>query len=88
MSLEFNKRTKDSKRKKFIELAKKRVERVCKGLDLISNLSNPYYYEWEDDELRTIARHLLDKLNEVESTFANHMRMKNKDKKKEFTFDK
>ena len=82
MSVTFKKRTKESKREKFMELAHKRVERVSRDLDLISNLSNPYYYEWKESELQKILDHLKEKLDEVHTAFYDQIRNKNKDEKR------
>tara|TARA_B100000575_G_C23079766_1_gene622065 strand:- start:763 stop:1035 length:273 start_codon:yes stop_codon:yes gene_type:complete len=80
MNVKFKKRTKESKREKFLELASKRVERVSRGLDLISNLSNSYYYEWEESELNDILDHLNEKFDDVIKAFNYQIRNKNKDK--------
>ena len=88
MNVKFKKRTKESKREKFKELANKRVERVSRGLDLISNLSNSYYYEWKESELNDILDHLNEKLDDVKKAFNDQIRNKNKDERNKLKFGK
>ena len=88
MNVKFKKRTKESKREKFKELAIKRVERVSRGLDLISNLSNSYYYEWKESELNDILDHLNEKLDDVKKAFNDQIRNKNKDERNKLKFGK
>ena len=42
------------KRKKFIELAEKRVNRLLKELRLVGNLSNRSNYQFSDEDVRKI----------------------------------
>ena len=42
------------KRKKFVELAQKRVNRLLRELRLVGNLSNRSNYSFTDDEVRKI----------------------------------
>ena len=42
------------KRKKFIELAEKRVNRLLKEIRLVGNLSNRSNYTFDDDEVKKI----------------------------------
>lgn len=43
-----------NKRKKFIELAQKRVNRLLDDIRLVGNLSNRSNYEFTDEEIRKI----------------------------------
>ena len=88
MNVKFKKRTKESKREKFNELAIKRVERVSRDLDLISNLSNSYYYEWEESELNYILDYLTEKFDDVKKAFNDQIRNKNKDERNKLKFGK
>jgi len=45
-----------NKRKKFIELAEKRVNKALKQLQLIGNLSNKRNYEYDQSDYKKIFR--------------------------------
>ena len=59
------------KREKFAELATKRVNRACKDLELIGNLSNRNYYEYTDDDVKLILKELNKALTDVKRRFFN-----------------
>lgn len=48
----------EAKRKKFKELAEKRVSRAIKDIRLIGNLSNRSLYGFADDDIHKITRAL------------------------------
>lgn len=58
------------KRKKFVELANNRVNRVIKSLRLIGNLSNRAAYDYTDDDVRQIVRALQQEVETVRSRFS------------------
>ncbi|CAN5330483.1 hypothetical protein BH23BAC3_BH23BAC3_26580 [soil metagenome] len=45
-----------NKRKKFVELAEKRVNKALKQLQLIGNLSNKRNYEYDQSDYKKIFR--------------------------------
>lgn len=60
-----------TKRKKFVELAEKRVSRALNDLRLIGNLSNRSAYEFSDDDIRKIFRVLQREIDAAKSKFAD-----------------
>ena len=58
---------KRDKRRKFVELADKRVNRAIKDLRLIGNLSNRAAYEYSDKDVKTIVRALQKEVDAVRS---------------------
>lgn len=58
------------KRKKFIELATKRVNRAIKDLRLIGNLSNRSSYEFADDDARKIIKALQKEVEMLRQRFS------------------
>jgi hypothetical protein len=59
----------ESDRKKFVELAEKRVSRALRDLRLIGNLSNRSNYKYTDEDARKIYRVLRDALEELKARF-------------------
>jgi hypothetical protein len=57
------------KRKKFVELAEKRVTRAIHDIQLIGNLSNRSNYEYTDTDIRKILRALDDEVKSLRSRF-------------------
>lgn len=47
-----------NKRKKFVELAEKRVTKALKSIELIGNLSNRSNYDYDEDDYQKIFRAL------------------------------
>ena len=68
-----------NKSSKFKQLAENRVNRALKDLDLISNLSNKSYYEYDDKDVSKIISTLENAIRSVKASFK-----KNIDRKKEF----
>ena len=56
-------------RKKFVDLAEKRVKRALKDLKLIGNLSNKSNYTYSDEDAKKIYKVLQNALNEVKARF-------------------
>ena len=56
-------------RKKFVELAEKRVSRALKDIKLIGNLSNRSNYTYTDADVRKIHKALLGAVNDVKARF-------------------
>jgi len=56
-------------RKKFVELAQKRVTRALKDIKLIGNLSNRSNYTYTDEDARTIYKALQTALAELKNRF-------------------
>lgn len=57
------------KRKKFKELAEKRVSNAMKNIQLIGNLSNTRAYEYDEEDIKKIFKTLREELSLVESKF-------------------
>ena len=56
-------------RKKFVELAEKRVNRAIKDIRLIGNLSNRSNYYYSDTDSKKIIKALRDAVDEVRAKF-------------------
>ncbi|MEL7098931.1 MAG: hypothetical protein AAGM84_08895 [Pseudomonadota bacterium] len=60
------------KRRKFEELAEKRVNKAIKDLRLIGNLSNRNNYAFDDDDIRKITKALDDEVKALKARFAQN----------------
>ena len=60
---------KQDRRKKFVELAEKRVNRALKDIRLIGNLSNKSNYSYTDQDVKKIVSALRKALDEMQSRF-------------------
>jgi len=69
MSVGFGTLAKVDSRKKFVELAEKRVSRALKDLRLIGNLSNRSNYKYTDEDARKICAALKNALAEIQAKF-------------------
>jgi hypothetical protein len=56
-------------RKKFVDLAEKRVSRTLKDIQLIGNLSNKSNYSYTDQDVKKIHSALKKALDEMKSRF-------------------
>lgn len=56
-------------RKKFVELAEKRVNRALKDIKLIGNLSNRSNYSYKDKDAKAIIAALKKAVDEVKARF-------------------
>jgi hypothetical protein len=56
-------------RKKFVELAQKRVTRALKDIKLIGNLSNRSNYTYTDEDARAIYKALQNALTDLKNRF-------------------
>ena len=59
----------EGKRKKFVELAEKRVVNALKSISLIGNLANTNNYKYNEEDVKKIIKALSDEVKEVESRF-------------------
>jgi len=59
----------EADRKKFVELAEKRVNRAIKDIKLIGNLSNRSNYSYEDKDAKAIIAALSKAVSEVKARF-------------------
>lgn len=59
----------DEDRKKFVELAEKRVQRALKDIKLIGNLSNRSNYSYTDADVKKIYAALKKGLDEMKARF-------------------
>ena len=71
---------KTTKHKNFKRIAEARTEKVLDMLDLIGNLSNKSFYEYSDEEVKTIFDAIETSIKENKNKFN-----KNKKKKRRFT---
>jgi hypothetical protein len=60
----------DSKKRKFREIAERRTNNALDALRKIGNLSNRQLYDWDESELRLIFRVLKGEIADVEARFA------------------
>jgi len=56
-------------RKKFVDLAEKRVHRALKDIKLIGNLSNRSNYSYTDDDAKKICKVLQNAVMELKMRF-------------------
>lgn len=56
-------------RKKFVELAQKRMNRALKDIKLIGNLSNRGNYTYTEEDAKKIHRALLNAINDLKARF-------------------
>ena len=61
--------SRDADRKKFIELAEKRVNRALKDIKLIGNLSNRSNYSYTEKDAKAIISALNKAVGEVKARF-------------------
>ena len=59
----------EADRKKFVELAEKRVNRALKDIQLIGNLSNKSNYSYTDQDVKKIHSALKAALDEMKRRF-------------------
>lgn len=59
----------ETDRKKFVELAEKRVRRALKDIKLIGNLSNRSNYSYTDEDARKIYRALKSAVEDLKIRF-------------------
>jgi hypothetical protein len=57
------------RRKKFVELAEKRVNRAIKDISLIGNLSNKSNYSYTDQDVKKITSALRKAVDEMKARF-------------------
>lgn len=72
-------------RQKFVELARKRVVRTLKDIQLIGNLSNRSNYDYTDEDVEKIFRALQDEFSACRKRF--DLALKKKNGKIEFTLE-
>ena len=59
----------NEKKKKFRELAEKRVSNALKQIQLIGKLANTRAYEYEEEEVRKIFKSLKEEISIAETKF-------------------
>lgn len=59
----------NEKKRKFHELAEKRVSNALKQIQLIGNLANTRAYEYEEDEVKKIFKSLKEEISIAETKF-------------------
>ena len=58
-------------RKKFVELAEKRVNKALKSIQLVGNLSNPTNYKYNETDATKIYQALKREIDNVRDRFAS-----------------
>ena len=66
------------KKRKFIELANKRVNKALKYINLVGNLSNTNNYEYTQDEVKQIIRALENEIQICKERFGKQVKEKGK----------
>lgn len=61
------------KRNRFKKVATKRVDTILKTLDLLSNCSNTYNYEYSSEDVDKIFKALNLRLNNVKTQFVSKL---------------
>jgi len=61
------------KRQRFEKVAEKRVNNVIHYLELLSNCSNTYNYEYSKEDVDKIFRAITKKVNYSKSVFADNL---------------
>ena len=65
------------KRERFEKVATNRVKNITKYLDLLSNCSNTYTYEYDQQDIDKIFKAVSKKLNETKSQFHSKLNKSN-----------
>lgn len=61
---------KESKREAFLRLAEKRTNAVIKKIQILSNCSNPYAYDYNDEDVRKIFAAIEEEMRIAKLKFA------------------
>ncbi len=61
-----------SKREAFLRLAEKRTNAVLGKIRVLGNCSNPYAYEYNEEDLRKIFAAIEQELRTTKAKFQNH----------------
>lgn len=77
----------DDDRKRFVELANKRVSKAMKGIQLIGNLSNRSNYDYTPDDVAKIFRALHGELAACKKRFELAMKKQNGEEKMQFELE-
>lgn len=63
----------ESKNQRFKRIASKRVETILKTIDLLSNCSNKYTYEYSKKEVDLIFKTIQAKINSCKSDYLRNL---------------
>jgi hypothetical protein len=66
----------EKKKKNFKRIAESRVEKILDMLDLLGNLSNTSFYEFEDKDIEFIFQTLTDTVEKNKNRFKNNKKIK------------
>ena len=67
---------KETRHSRFKRLAEARTEKVLDMLDLIGNLSNKSFYEYSEEEVKTIFNAIEKSVKENRDKFKKHYKQK------------
>ena len=67
-----------NKRERFLDVVPKRVDKIVKLIDVLSNCANPNNYEYEKEEVDKIIKTLKLSITELEGTFQRNINKKRK----------
>lgn len=68
-----------SRRKRFLTVASKRVQKILDSFDTLSNCSNKANYEYTEDDIQKMLKVLKDKLKYLESAFSHNVQKSKND---------
>ena len=66
----------ETKRDAFVRLAERRTNSVLERIRVLGNLSNPYAYEYNEDDLRKIFAAIEQELRVTRAKFQNQEKRK------------
>ena len=64
----------ETKNEAFVRLAEKRTNAVIKKIQILSNCSNPYAYEYDEHEIRSIFSAIEQELKKAKTKFDQNLR--------------
>ena len=64
----------ETKREAFLRLATKRTNAVLEKIRVLSNCSNPYAYDYSDEDVRRVFNAIEQELKAAKAKFTNHRR--------------
>ena len=66
------------RRKRFINVASKRVEKLLKSIDLLSNCSNPSNYSYDKKDIDKMMKEINKSIFNLENDFRKQLIKKNR----------
>ena len=66
----------ESKADAFKRIAEKRVDKILKSIDLLSNCSNPYSYHYTDEDIKKIFKEINSRIKSAKLKFESNLERK------------